>query len=157
MARVRPARNWHFRVIIILLLAFLVAAFFAIVQSPARADASARSTGYVALKWAEGKAGCWYTYGGTSCAQGFDCSGLVEQAFAHAGYSLPRTTEEMQSSGRIYRIPWADRRQGDLLLWGSPAYHVELVTLHGSFGAQQSGTRVGWHRLWGSPTVWRIR
>jgi cell wall-associated NlpC family hydrolase len=121
----------------------------------APASASARSVSYSALNWAEGKAGCWYSYGGTSCAQGYDCSGLVMSALNHAGYGMPRTTGQMLSSGRIYRIPASQRRRGDLVFWGN--YHVEFVTMHGSFGAQQPGTRVGWHRLWGSPTYWRIR
>jgi cell wall-associated NlpC family hydrolase len=140
---------------IVLAAALLALGILALAGPAPKASASARSTAWQALKWAEGKAGCWYSYGGTSCSQGYDCSGLVMSAFNHVGYGLPRTTGEMLASGRIYQIPWRDRRQGDLLFWGN--YHVELVTKHASFGAQQSGTRVGWHRLWGSPTVWRIR
>jgi cell wall-associated NlpC family hydrolase len=143
------------RAMIVLAMAVLALGILALTGPAPKAGASARSTAWQALKWAEGKAGCWYSYGGTSCSQGYDCSGLVMSAFAHEGYSLPRTTEEMLASGRIYQVSWRDRRQGDLLFWGSS--HVELVTEHGSFGAQQSGTRVGWHSLWGSPTVWRIR
>jgi hypothetical protein len=148
----RAARLAMFPVVMILTFALSAAIMIA---KPGKAGASVRATRVTALKWAEGKAGCWYAYGGTSCAQGYDCSGLVMSAFSHAGYSLPRTTGEMLASGRIYRIAASQRRQGDLAFWGS--CHVELVTLHGTFGAQQSGTRVGWHRLWGSPTFWRIR
>ena len=40
--------------------------------------------------------GCWYYYGGTSCAQGYDCSGLVMEAFGHgAGIWLPHSTYAM--------------------------------------------------------------
>jgi len=41
--------------------------------------------GNAALNWAEGHAaGCWYSYGGTSCSPGYDCSGLVMEALGHA-------------------------------------------------------------------------
>ena len=151
MAVVWPAR-------ILFLLAALVALALATPQPHAQASAHpARSTSIAALKWAETQAGCWYTYGGTSCSEGYDCSGLVQAAFDHEGYSLPRTTEEMQASGRIYQIAASQRRQGDLVFWGDPAYHVMFVTRHGTFGAQQTGTQVGWQPLWGAPTFWRIR
>jgi hypothetical protein len=79
-------------------------------------------------------------------------------AFDHEGYSLPRTTYGMLGSSRIYRIPARDRRQGDLAFYGSG--HVELVTKHGTFGAQQPGTRVGWHRpnaYWHPTMYYRVR
>lgn len=154
VGRVRPVHNWHFRAMVILALTLLVAALIAILNTPSQADASARSTGYAALKWAEShETGHPYVWGGTG--PGYDCSGAVMEAFAHVGFGLPRTTYEMIASGRIYEVPWRDRRQGDLAFWGD--YHVELITQHGTFGAQNSGTVVGWHRLWGAPTAWRIR
>lgn len=107
----------------------------------------------VALRWAERQAGKWYCYGGTgpSC---FDCSGLVMQAYAHAGIRLPRTTTEMLSSSRLRRVPARDRQRGDLAFYGSG--HVELVTGMGTFGAADSGTRVGWHHpnQWWHPTMY---
>lgn len=152
-----PARRWRFRLLVLLLAAFVALGLLAVLQSPSRADAStrpARSIEYAALKWAEShEKGHPYVWGGTG--PGYDCSGAVMTAFAKVGFSLPRTTYEMIASGRIYQVPWRDRRQGDLAFWGD--YHVELITQHGTFGAQQSGTLVGWHRLWGAPTAWRIR
>jgi cell wall-associated NlpC family hydrolase len=76
-------------------------------------------------------------------------------AYLHVGINLGRDTFEMLAQGGIYQISWRDRRPGDLLFWGNS--HVEFATRHNSFGAQQPGTLVGWHLLWGSPTVWRIR
>ena len=35
--------------------------------------------------------GCSYIWGGTG-PSGYDCSGLVQAAYAQAGISLPRTT-----------------------------------------------------------------
>lgn len=117
------------------------------------AHASARSKAYWALKWAESKTGAWYCFGGTGPC--YDCSGLVMSAFNHVGFGLPRTTYAMLASGRIYQVSARSARQGDLVFWGN--FHVEIKTLHGTFGAQQTGTRVGWHRIWGAPTYWRIR
>lgn len=146
----RAARLAMFPVVMILTFALSAAIMIA---KPGRADASVRATRVSALQWAERQAGAWYQWGGTG--PGYDCSGLVLEAYLHAGFRLPRTTGQMLASGRIYRIPASARQRGDLVFWGN--YHVELVTRHGTFGAQQSGTRVGWHRLWGSPTFWRIR
>ena len=55
------------------------------------------SAGNAALNWAERHAaGCWYSYGGSSCSPGYDCSGLVMEAFGHAaGIWLPHSTYAM--------------------------------------------------------------
>ena len=87
------------------------------VQVPAHAAASraaaeasyygGSAAGNAALDWAEGHAaGCWYSYGGTGCYPGYDCSGLVMEAFAHgAGITLPRTTYEMLGSRHLHWVP----------------------------------------------------
>jgi cell wall-associated NlpC family hydrolase len=56
--------------------------------------------GNAALNWAERHAaGCWYSYGGSSCSRGYDCSGLVMEAFGHgAGIWLPHSTYAMLAS-----------------------------------------------------------
>jgi hypothetical protein len=59
---------------------------------------------------------------------------------------------------QLRQIPLRDARQGDLEFYGDG--HVELATLHGSFGALEPGTLVGWHRpsAWWHPTMaFRIR
>jgi cell wall-associated NlpC family hydrolase len=110
-----------------------------------------------AYAWAARKAGCRYAWGGTSCAPGFDCSGLVETAYARAGISLPRTTYAMLGSPRLHRV-WHPR-MGDLAFYGSG--HVELFRRwRWTFGAHDSGTRVGLiHYGWGwAPTAfYRVR
>src|ERR1700751_3681844 len=70
--------------------------------------------GNAALNWAERNAtGCWYTYGGTSCSQGYDCSGLVMEAFGHgAGIWLPHSTYAMLSNPHLHRIPLSQARPG---------------------------------------------
>jgi len=111
-------------------------------RTVAASSASVSATRLDALSWAERQAGKWYCWGGTgpSC---FDCSGLVQAAFASAGVDLPRTTDGMLGSPRLHRVPAGDRAPGDLAFYGSG--HVELVTATGTFGALQPGTEIGYH------------
>lgn len=106
-----------------------------------------------ALGWAYRQAGKWYCYGGTgpSC---YDCSGVVMEAYRHAGISLPRSTYAMLRSTRLHWIPARDRRPGDLAFYGSG--HVELVTPRYTFGALDAGTRIWWHQpsQWWHPTMY---
>ena len=106
--------------------------------------------GDTALDWAEAHAaGCWYSWAGAGpCSRGYDCSGLVMAAFAHAGIALPHSTYAMLSSPRLHRIPVAGAPRGALLFYGSG--HVEFNTIwyHTSFGAHSTGQRVGW-TTWG--------
>jgi cell wall-associated NlpC family hydrolase len=131
--------------------AVLVVSLAAVVAS--RAGASTTPKRLIALEWAEQQTGKWYCWGGTgpSC---FDCSGIVVAAYQHAGISLPRTTYEMLASPRLRRIPASERRRGDLAFYGTG--HVELVTIHGTFGALHTGTRIGWHtpNRWWFPTMY---
>jgi cell wall-associated NlpC family hydrolase len=109
------------------------------------------------LDKAETKRGYWYVYGDAGPSY-FDCSGLVYWASHQLGVNLPRTTYEQMDSSLVYRVYTPQR--GDLAFFGSG--HVEFVTsyYHQTFGAQQSGTRLGWHPWGGSyqPTAYyRIR
>ena len=131
------------------------------VTSRAAAEAAyygGSAAGNAALDWAENHAaGCWYAYGGTSCAQGYDCSGLVMEAFGQgAGIWLPRTTYGMLGSYRLHWLPAGQERRGDLAFYGSG--HVEIVTVwyRTTFGAHDWGQRVGWIREWMQPTFYRV-
>ena len=63
---------------------------------------------------AVGQIGVPYVYGGNS-VRGFDCSGLVQYAYAAAGMAVPRTT------GALWHVsspvPRSDLRAGDLLFF----------------------------------------
>ena len=56
-----------------------------------------------------------YVYGGTSLTNGADCSGFVMSVYKNFGYSLPRTTWGMETSGTAVSIE--DIRPGDLVLY----------------------------------------
>jgi hypothetical protein len=65
-----------------------------------------------------------YVWGGESTS-GMDCSGLVQRTFADLGVQLPRTAAEQQQVGTA--VPsLAGAKPGDLLFFGSPAYHVAI-------------------------------
>ena len=60
--------------------------------------------------------GCPYSYGSAGpCNVGFDCSGLVSQAWAAAGISIPRTTYSQWAS--LPHISESALQPGDLLFY----------------------------------------
>ncbi len=66
------------------------------------------------LNAAKSRIGAPYVWGATGPGS-FDCSGLVQWAFARAGIRMPRVSEEQWLTGP--HIPYADARPGDLLFW----------------------------------------
>lgn len=127
----------------------------------ASASAATVPARLVAMRWAVTQRGEPYVFGGTG--PGYDCSGLVMEAYRHAGITLPRTTTQMLADGRqLVRIPRSEARWGDLAFYGSG--HVELYygndVVNRTFGAHESGTLVGPIRFGGSwvPTAYyRVR
>ncbi|MFE4833105.1 C40 family peptidase [Arthrobacter sp. NPDC056691] len=81
-----------------------------------------------AISVAMGKVGSpyFYQFGGTG-AYGFDCSGLVQNAFAAIGKQLPRTAAEQFAQAPVH-VPLSQAQPGDLLVWGSAPgfYHVAI-------------------------------
>lgn len=116
---------------------------------------SSSSPGNAALNWAEHNAlGHWYGWGGTGPSV-YDCSGLVYESYGRAdGIWLPRTTYGMLGSRHLVRT-WYPQR-GDLAFYGSG--HVEFVTVEydTTFGAHDTGSRIGWIRFgsWWQPTAY---
>jgi peptidoglycan DL-endopeptidase CwlO len=69
--------------------------------------------GEKAVAFAFSKIGCPYVFGGTGpCADGYDCSGLTQAAWAAAGVAIPRTSEEQAT---LPAVPEADLEPGDIL------------------------------------------
>lgn len=86
-----------------------------------------------AISVAMGKVGApyFYQWGGTG-PYGFDCSGLVQNAFAAAGTYLPRTASQQYAAAPVH-VPISQARRGDLLVWGSAPnfYHVAIYLGNG--------------------------
>jgi len=114
---------------------------------PVAGAASAVSTGSAseraaAVTAATSQIGVPYVWGGASPQTGFDCSGLVQWAYAQAGVSLPRTAAEQETVGA--EVPsLAEAQPGDLVFYGSPAYHVAIYAGNGMvIQAPTAGERV---------------
>jgi len=80
----------------------------------------------VAIAFAFARLGQPYLWGGTGPL--YDCSGLVQAAYAAAGIALPRTSEAQQ----VTAAPVTDPRPGDLVFMGpsgqlGTATHVGIV------------------------------
>ena len=92
----------------------------------AEAPDGAAPTGVVATALAQ--QGVPYRWGGSQPSSGFDCSGLVQYAFAQHGVALPRETADQYGVG--LEIPVRDVLPGDLVFFQTvrrgPS-HVGLV------------------------------
>jgi cell wall-associated NlpC family hydrolase len=110
------------------------------------------SSGAVAavLAYAYAQLGKPYQWGGAGPSS-FDCSGLAMRAWAAAGVSLGHSTVTQQRSGR--RVSLSALQPGDLVFWGSPAYHVGIYVGGGRIlDAPHTGTDVQIQSIWGSPS-----
>ncbi|AGS69063.1 NlpC/P60 family protein [Streptomyces collinus] len=81
-----------------------------------------------ALAAARSALGRPYVWGATG-PSGFDCSGLMQWSYAHAGIHLPRTSQEQRLAGR--RVPLSQARPGDLVVYRSDASHVAMYVGNG--------------------------
>jgi cell wall-associated NlpC family hydrolase len=101
---------------------------------PARRTASHQAHSHGAAKaaaaitFASGQLGKPYVWGGTG-PNGWDCSGLTQAAYATAGVTIPRTSQEQWAAGPRVNDP----QPGDLVFfpgsdgtWDAPG-HVGLV------------------------------
>ncbi|GAA3111618.1 C40 family peptidase [Nonomuraea salmonea] len=100
----------------------------------------------VALRAAVSKLGRPYVWG----AEGpdtFDCSGLVQWAYAQAGVRMPRVTHQQWVTGP--QVAYAQAQPGDLLFWRNdptnPAYisHVAIYWGNGKNAARATYRRRG--------------
>src|SRR5262249_45786021 len=69
--------------------------------------------GEKAVHFAYSKLGTWYLWGGTGPR--YDCSGLVQAAWAYAGVSIPRTTYEQW--GALPHVARSALKPGDLVFF----------------------------------------
>ncbi|GGV45126.1 hypothetical protein GCM10010495_73280 [Kitasatospora herbaricolor] len=88
-----------------------------------------------AVAYALAQVGKPYVWGGNGPG-GFDCSGLVQQAYRQAGVSLPRVANDQYAA--TTPIGAGDLRRGDLLFWSdsgraSAIHHVGIYLGGGRF------------------------
>ncbi len=107
--------------------------------------------GLAALKWAKSQIGVPYVWGGETPGVGFDCSGLTQWAWAKAGFTIPRTTEEQWADLR--HVSLSQLQPGDLLYYynldgDNEVDHVVMYAGSGDWGtdtiiaAAHTGTNV---------------
>ena len=127
------------------------------------------STAARALAFAAGKAGGPYRMGATGPVA-YDCSSLVQAAYAHAGVQLPRIAAaqaEWLAAGNGTPVTPGQEQPGDLLFWDSylgprQIGHVALVwnpAIHTTIDARNTQVGIGHfayttrhHRF----EIWRI-
>jgi hypothetical protein len=93
-------------------------------------DASATSgAGATAVEWALAQIGTPYVWGGETPGVGFDCSGLVQAAYAVAGVALPRVAQD-QYDATSKLTAGAGLEPGDLVFFGSGPSGIDHVGLY---------------------------
>jgi cell wall-associated NlpC family hydrolase len=100
-----------------------------------------------------------YTDGGSSPAQGFDCSGLTLYAYRTAGVAtLPHDAEAQRHVAHMRTISRAQARPGDLVFYfsGGPAYHVAIYAGHGmQYAAATPRDGIRYQAIWSSAVEFR--
>lgn len=71
-----------------------------------------------------------YKYGGTS-KRGIDCSALMQNSYAKAGYKIPRTAKEQSKFGK--KVSWSGLKAGDIVFFKFKGkrekwYHSGMIT-----------------------------
>jgi cell wall-associated NlpC family hydrolase len=90
---------------------------------PTLPEVAAPTVGMVAVRASLQELGQPYVWGGGGPST-FDCSGLVQWAYAKAGLFLAHHAASQWNEGRL--IPGRDILPGDLLLFGRPIEHVGI-------------------------------
>jgi cell wall-associated NlpC family hydrolase len=89
---------------------------------------AASGAGAIAVSWALAQIGTPYVWGGETPGIGFDCSGLVQAAYAVAGVRLPRVAQDQYDvSPKL--AAGAALAPGDLVFFGSGPGSIDHVGL----------------------------
>ena len=82
----------------------------------------------MAVSWALSQIGTPYVWGGETPGVGFDCSGLVQAAYAVAGLALPRVAQDQYD--RTSKLgPGTALAPGDLVFFGGGPGSIDHVGL----------------------------
>lgn len=84
-----------------------------------------------------------YTYGAQGGEQGFDCSGLVQQAYASAGVEVPRVSRAQLDAG--VPVPIEALKTGDLLFYrlGARRHRLHVAVYVGEGRAIHASVKHG--------------
>jgi cell wall-associated NlpC family hydrolase len=93
----------------------------ALPRLPSLGPSSSRAA--VAVAAARSAIGSPYVWGAAG-PRAFDCSGLMQWSYRHAGVLLPRTSQEQRDAGQ--HVPLSRIRPGDLVIYRSDASHVAM-------------------------------
>jgi cell wall-associated NlpC family hydrolase len=107
-------------------------------SSPSTVDETGSSdgAGAMAVSWALSQIGTPYVWGGETPGVGFDCSGLVQAAYAVAGVALPRVAQD-QYDATPKLAAGAVLAPGDLVFFGGGPGSIDHVGLYvGVIGGQ---------------------
>ncbi len=104
---------------------------------PVEGSSSGGAAGMAAVQAAVSQLGVPYVFGGEDPGVGFDCSGLVQWAWAQAGVSIPRTTETQWPA--LPQVSLDALEPGDLLFYknldnDNQVDHVVMYTGSGPYG-----------------------
>jgi cell wall-associated NlpC family hydrolase len=107
-------------------------------QTVTLVDVGSSAQGLAAVRAAESQIGVPYVWGGETPGHGFDCSGLVQWAWAQAGIQIPRTTESQWPA--MVHVPLNDLEPGDLLFYynldgDNTVDHVVMYVGTGEWGS----------------------
>ena len=104
------------------------------------AQVGSSAQGLAALHYAESQIGVPYVWGGETPGVGFDCSGLVQWAWAKAGITIPRTTESQWPA--MVHVPLTALQPGDLLFYYNldGDHLVDHVVMYAGSGPWGSST-----------------
>ncbi|GGJ75859.1 hypothetical protein GCM10011583_04140 [Streptomyces camponoticapitis] len=108
-----------------------------------------------ALTYAVGQIGKPYLWGAEG-PESYDCSGLTSQAWARAGVSVPRTSQEQWAG--LPRVRLSELRPGDLVVYFPKATHVAIYLGEGKVvHAPRPGGRVKVSPLASNPLLGAVR
>jgi cell wall-associated NlpC family hydrolase len=108
-----------------------------VATGPIGGTGSGDSAQTAAVQAAVSQLGVPYVFGGETAGVGFDCSGLVQWAWAQAGVSIPRTTETQWPA--LQHVSLDALEPGDLLFYynldgDNQVDHVVMYTGAGPYG-----------------------
>jgi cell wall-associated NlpC family hydrolase len=109
-------------------------------SSPRKGHSRVQTLTRRVVAYAREQVGVSYSWGGTSRASGFDCSGLVFAAYRSIGWEIPRSSWDQRRAGRPVRF--GHLRPGDLLFTEGGGHVQLVVSNHAAISAPQTGERV---------------